>query len=374
MLNSNISTSISGWFSQLSSSKEAEKTEDKNDENPSDKSEDKNDEPKSSTESETPQHELLSAEMQKRVAEETQKLMTSALSFGNYLFEVASETTKKVSTNLGETANNLKKTVENKTILGDLNREQNEFIRTKREKEGDGAVPIWFGYQEEEIMKEQILALSTDTRNFLRSPPSGVNFQFEMDHHFPVAVATLKEDPNLRQMRFNLVPTKVKEEVFWRNYFYRVSLIKQSAQLTTLAENQKSSEESSCSSSIVVVGSNASGTVPSQSSSPIIKDHCVIGDNVTSDDIHTAEFESDAFETAEGSLNPEDLEREMRELGMSGEDTTVDAETTDAAEWDVPVWEKEIQKALQAYEVVGEDKSDEWDQEIEDMLTEDTQA
>lgn len=81
----------------------------------------------------------------------------------------------------------------------------------------------------------------------------------------------------------------------------------------------------------------------------------------------------------------------MRELGMSGEDTTVDAETTDAAEWDVPVWEKEIQKALQviiievykkvdfiltfqAYEVVGEDKSDEWDQEIEDMLTEDTQA
>jgi len=33
MLNSNISTSISGWFSQLSSSKEAEKTEDKNDEN-----------------------------------------------------------------------------------------------------------------------------------------------------------------------------------------------------------------------------------------------------------------------------------------------------------------------------------------------------
>lgn len=28
---------------------------------------------------------------------------------------------------------------------------------------------------------------------------------------------------------------RVKEEVFWRNYFYRVSLIKQSAQLTALA-------------------------------------------------------------------------------------------------------------------------------------------
>lgn len=31
----------------------------------------------------------------------------------------------------------------------------------------------------------------------------------------------------------------LKEEVFWRNYFYRVSLIKQSAQLTALAAQQQ---------------------------------------------------------------------------------------------------------------------------------------
>lgn len=31
---------------------------------------------------------------------------------------------------------------------------------------------------------------------------------------------------------------RVKEEVFWKNYFYRVSLIKQSAQLTALAAQQ----------------------------------------------------------------------------------------------------------------------------------------
>lgn len=31
---------------------------------------------------------------------------------------------------------------------------------------------------------------------------------------------------------------RVKEEVFWKNYFYRVSLIKQSAQLTGLAAQQ----------------------------------------------------------------------------------------------------------------------------------------
>lgn len=34
----------------------------------------------------------------------------------------------------------------------------------------------------------------------------------------------------------------MKEEVFWRNYFYRVSLIKQSAQLTALAAQQHAAE------------------------------------------------------------------------------------------------------------------------------------
>lgn len=40
-------------------------------------------------------------------------------------------------------------------------------------------------------------------------------------------------NPNL------FVLSSVKEEVFWRNYFYRVSLIKQSAQLTALAAQQQ---------------------------------------------------------------------------------------------------------------------------------------
>ena len=35
----------------------------------------------------------------------------------------------------------------------------------------------------------------------------------------------------------------VKEDAFWRNYFYRVSLIKQSAQLTALAAQQQASEK-----------------------------------------------------------------------------------------------------------------------------------
>jgi len=37
--------------------------------------------------------------------------------------------------------------------------------------------------------------------------------------------------------------SSVKEDVFWRNYFYRVSLVKQSAQLTALAAQQKQQQQ-----------------------------------------------------------------------------------------------------------------------------------
>ena len=72
----------------------------------------------------------------------------------------------------------------------------------------EAAVPPWVGYNEEETMKNQILALSTDERNFLRDPPAGVPFHFDSDSMYPVALATLQEDKNLNKMRFQLVPKK----------------------------------------------------------------------------------------------------------------------------------------------------------------------
>merc|ERR1712223_383736 len=49
------------------------------------------------------------------------------------------------------------------------------------------------------------------------------------------AVVLLGEDPRLRDMRYELVPKKVKEDEFWRNYFYRVGLAKQSFELAPVA-------------------------------------------------------------------------------------------------------------------------------------------
>lgn len=98
-----------------------------------------------------------------------------------------------------------------------------------------------------------------------------MQFSFDYNAAYPVAKAVLQEDDNLQKMRFELVPKqyvfsnvhsrnfaadveivdipsvfvwvmfcfvciRVTEEHFWRNYFYRVSLIKQSAQLSSLAQ------------------------------------------------------------------------------------------------------------------------------------------
>lgn len=397
MFNTSLTSSISGWFSGSSKEKNEEApTESPKPEN----SEDINDKPDQDLSSKDPDEaeedtgsaeapstkptsdKLSSEEMQAKLSEETQKMMTSALSFGSYLFGVASEASKKMSEKVTETASSIKKTVEEKSIIGDLNREQEEFLQKKRERQiGDASVPPWVGYQESEAMKQQILALSTDKRNFLRNPPSGVQFNFDFDHHYPIAMATLKEDPNLEKMRFDLVPKNLKEEIFWRNYFYRVSLIKQSAQLSTLAEMTRSGSEqpsssASSTSSAVIIGSTNAGTISRSSSSRSLNRSDSENASATPqkmgslDQLDSAEidagvgpeFVSDDFDPS--GLNPDDLEREMKQLGM--EDETVGGE--------VPEWEKELQQELQDYEVIpGSEKDNAWEKEIEDMLSDEVQ-
>jgi len=127
----------------------------------------------------------------------------------------------------------LHETVSKAPLLADFNHEQEEFIKSKGGKEQESAP--WTGYQGEEELREKILALSEDRRNFLRAPPQGVDFDFEYSAVAAHAVVLLGEDPRLRDMRYELVPKKVKEDEFWRNYFYRVGLAKQSFELAPVA-------------------------------------------------------------------------------------------------------------------------------------------
>ncbi|KAG2184440.1 hypothetical protein INT43_000349 [Umbelopsis isabellina] len=116
----------------------------------------------------------------------------------------------------------------------DFESARNQFVSSKpsaekQARKGSENLAAWVGFGEyEPILKQKILNLSLDKRNFLVDPPENTTYKFDMAVYSPVATATLKEDPNLANMRFLLVPKMVQEPKFWHNYFYRVMLIKQS--------------------------------------------------------------------------------------------------------------------------------------------------
>uniref|UniRef100_A0A3Q3GDJ3 Synapse-associated protein 1 n=1 Tax=Labrus bergylta TaxID=56723 RepID=A0A3Q3GDJ3_9LABR len=280
------------------------------------------------------------------------QLLQTAKGVSGYIYNFASSASKKLSESVVETAQTFKKSVEegkmngiiDKTILGDFQKEQNKFVQEKKAKKSGAAVPPWVGYNEEETMQQQILALSADKRNFLRDPPAGVQFHFDCEQMYPVAMVMLEEDELLRKMRFHLVPKQVKEEAFWKNYFYRVSLIKQSAQLTALAAQQAAEQR----------GVEKTGTSPEEDEEEISTSPPV------------SEFVSDAFDSC--SINEDDLRKEMEQLVLEKR------EHPDAQQEETPDWERELQEELQEYDVLpdNENHDDNWDREIEEMLKEES--
>lgn len=304
---------------------------------------------------------------------EDPELLHQAKGLGNYLFNFASAATKKITESVAETAQTIKKSVEegkiddiiDKTIIGDFQKEQKKFVEEQHTKKSEAAVPPWVDSHDEETIQQQILALSADKRNFLRDPPAGVQFNFDFDQMYPVALVMLQEDELLSKMRFALVPKLVKEEVFWRNYFYRISLIKQSAQLTALAAQQQASgkeEKSSREDDLPLTEAVRPKTPP-----VVIKSQLKTQED--EEEISTSpgvsEFVSDAFDAC--NLNQEDLRKEMEQLVLDKKQ-----EETISLEEESADWEKELQQELQEYEVVAEsEKRDEnWDKEIEKMLQE----
>lgn len=148
-----------------------------------------------------------------------------AKNIGSFLFSMANKAGQTVS----QTAKQVKQAVESTSILTDFTREQQEFIREHGGSMQAGDLP-WADCSDEARaaeIRDQILTLSQDKRNFVRNPPNEANFEFDTQNCYPIALTMLREDPNLSKMRFELVPKLVNEDTFWRNYFYRVSLLKQ---------------------------------------------------------------------------------------------------------------------------------------------------
>lgn len=331
-------------------------------------------------ENKTPENEVNNStddagESQKE-QEDPSLLLQQAKGFSGYIYNFASSASKKISESVAETAQTIKKSVEegkidgiiDKTILGDFQKEQEKFVQEKNAKKSDVAVPPWVGYNEEETIQQQILALSADKRNFLRDPPAGVQFHFDFEQMYPIALVMLQEDELLNRMRFDLVPKLVKEDIFWRNYFYRVSLIKQSAQLTALAAQQQAAdrreEEKVSPSADHDEGDHTTEVV--RPKTPPATINSTPKPNEEEEMISTSpgvsEFVSDAFDSC--NINQEDLRKEMEQLVLDKK------ENSDSPEEETADWEKELQQELQEYEVVAEagNHDDNWDKEIEEML------
>ncbi|KRY30602.1 Uncharacterized protein T01_3011 [Trichinella spiralis] len=133
-----------------------------------------------------------------------------------------------------------------------LKRKAENFVMRSQENTNSVAVSFWDGLENEFLVKKQIMSLSLDEEAFLRAPPIGTEFSFDFDSYVSQAEAALKADPNLENIRFRLVPRKIKEEDFWRNYFYRVHLVRSNAaaaaELATpveAAEDAKTEEKKS---------------------------------------------------------------------------------------------------------------------------------
>ncbi|XP_050536257.1 synapse-associated protein of 47 kDa isoform X2 [Daktulosphaira vitifoliae] len=222
------------------------------------------------------------------------KALQGAKSFGNFLYSAVNKAGKTVS----EAGAKIKKTVGDNGILGELNKEQESFLKDKKDC-SIAAVPPWVGHPNEEAVKAECLSLSTDRRNFVRSPPVGVDFNFDYTTSYPIALSILSEDPNLEKMRFDLVPKIINEESFWQNYFYRVNLICNANNLETL------------------------DTKDYNATSNISMDLTDSGDNASHNYVKETEFVSDTFAVHDSKEINEIRESLKKSLGVNSSENAL---------------------------------------------------
>ncbi|KAK6056996.1 BSD domain protein [Cooperia oncophora] len=168
--------------------------------------------------------ELSDLEHQTKHAEKVtiDDLQEKGKALASKLLLYAKDTTAKATKGIAAVKNVV---VEN-TIIGELDREQEAFVEEIAASRLPDVVDPWDGLPDREFAKKKILALSLDPHNFIRESPGDCDF--DMATQQAMARRLMDIDPNLSRVRFELVPKKLSEEKFWRNYFYRVSLIRHS--------------------------------------------------------------------------------------------------------------------------------------------------
>ncbi|CAH8604807.1 Synapse-associated protein 1 [Schistosoma haematobium] len=201
----------------------------------------------------------------KDIQKEISDKLSAAKEWGSYLFSKAvkssEEAVKKLSdridlTEIKSVVNDVTASVKQVPLIREFEKAQADFAVTSQNKNEEAIrfrsssqseLPPWHpdicGLSDCDALsslKEQILALSQNPNNFLISPPEEAQLEWTSpipDNLLREAQILLKEDPNLGSIRYRLVPSKISEEIFWRNYFYRLSLIQQSASLSAVMDD-----------------------------------------------------------------------------------------------------------------------------------------
>uniref|UniRef100_A0A182XX30 BSD domain-containing protein n=1 Tax=Anopheles stephensi TaxID=30069 RepID=A0A182XX30_ANOST len=238
-----------------------------------------------------------------QIGQVTHKVTAGAKSIGSFLYSSFNKAGDKI------------KHLKDNSILGEFSKEQEAFIKNQQGGGAAGVCP-WTGHANEAKIKEEILSLSADRRNFVRAPPAGVEFDFDYDSSYPVALAIMNDDKELEKMRFELVPKIITEESFWRNYFYRVSLICQAADLGTLGDNNEFVKRGASEDTEVTPLSTGERTTTKDTISRTgASDLQAASGNSAGTSKHThSEFISDSFHTNEQDL--EEVKAGMKKLGI----------------------------------------------------------
>ncbi|XP_044006938.1 synapse-associated protein of 47 kDa isoform X2 [Aphidius gifuensis] len=280
------------------------------------------------------------------------KALASAKSLGGFLYSAVNKAGKSVA----EASAKIKKTVEENRLIAELNKEQEAFISGKNNEKGEAVAP-WVGAPNEDALREKCLALSTDRRNFIRAPPPGVEFPWDFEAIQPMAQATLALDQNLEQMRFELVPKEITEENFWRNYFYRVSLVRQTHELDAMASQAENNPNQSLTSTGSIDHNQA--RVASDKETDIMSNKVS-----TTQAVSTDEFISDSLRPTDTDI--QEVKEGMKKLGIKSPKEEE--------------WEGELEAELKDFEIVQSDdkntsgkindasEKEDWEQQMEDLL------
>uniref|UniRef100_A0A0N4ZFV1 BSD domain-containing protein n=1 Tax=Parastrongyloides trichosuri TaxID=131310 RepID=A0A0N4ZFV1_PARTI len=131
----------------------------------------------------------------------------------------------KIVKEKGEKIKKMVDEVAKDTLLGELDRENLKYIEELENEKLKSCIELpWIGMPDEVLAQKRILSLSLDAKNFTGHVPEVIGYTTqEIDS---LASLMIDKDPHLRNMRASLVPREINEEKFWKNYAYKVYIVR----------------------------------------------------------------------------------------------------------------------------------------------------